>query len=243
MNSNKGLKIAVVALSAALITGGALVYTGHIGGANNSTPVYINNVQPTSTTQGQVEAQTSTTQGQVEAQTSTAQIQGQASAASVEDYITADEATTIALSHANIAETDTTYLHNKLDYDDGRAEYDVEFWVGNIEYDYEIDAISGEVLSYDYDAEFVPSSTVAASSAPTDSAASVEDYITADEATSIALSHANIAETDTSFLKSEFDFDDGFAEYEVEWNIGRTEYDYTINALTGEVLEFDVDHD
>ena len=32
--------------------------------------------------------------------------------------------------------------------------YDVEFYSGSKEYDYEIDAASGDILSWDYDAEY-----------------------------------------------------------------------------------------
>ena len=39
--------------------------------------------------------------------------------------------------------------------DDGRQIYDVEFYTTNYkEYDYEIDARTGNVLSFDYDAEY-----------------------------------------------------------------------------------------
>ena len=49
-------------------------------------------------------------------------------------------------------------MRSRLDYDDGRQRYDVEFYTADYaEYDYEIDASTGEGLSYDYDAEGKPS--------------------------------------------------------------------------------------
>ena len=40
-----------------------------------------------------------------------------------------------------------------MDWDDGRMEYEVEFWSGTTEYDYDIDALTGEIRSYDRDIE------------------------------------------------------------------------------------------
>ena len=68
------------------------------------------------------------------------------------NYITEEQARAAALEHAGVAEADAQFLSVRLDYDDGRAEYDVEFLHGTEEYDYTIDALTGEVLSMDRDA-------------------------------------------------------------------------------------------
>ena len=39
----------------------------------------------------------------------------------------------------------------KLDSDDGRWEYEIEFYAGGYEYEFEIDALNGTILSYDKD--------------------------------------------------------------------------------------------
>lgn len=66
--------------------------------------------------------------------------------------ITEAQAQTIALEHAGLAEQDVSHLQVREDWDDGRQEYDVEFHVGSLEYEYEIDAASGKILSFDKDA-------------------------------------------------------------------------------------------
>ena len=38
-----------------------------------------------------------------------------------------------------------------MDFDNGIQKYDVEFYYGNKEYDYEIDASTGKILSYGQD--------------------------------------------------------------------------------------------
>ena len=39
----------------------------------------------------------------------------------------------------------------KLDWDDGRAEYEVKIVVGMLEYEFEINAVNGVILSQDVD--------------------------------------------------------------------------------------------
>lgn len=157
-------------------------------------------------------------------------------------YIGEDAAKTTALTRASLAESDVEAIRVRLDYDDGRAEYDVEFWLrtdtGAAEYDYEIDALTGEVLAFDYDAEDYD----AAQGAQTPPAASGA-AITAEEAKQIALEHAGVNEADIRAPELETDRDDGRTVYEFSWKVGWTEYDYDIDAATGEILSFSQDVD
>lgn len=157
-------------------------------------------------------------------------------------YIGEDAAKTTALTRAGLAESDVEAIRVRLDYDDGRAEYDVEFWLrtdtGAAEYDYEIDALTGEVLAFDYDAEDY-NAAPAAQTAPAASGAA----ITAEEAKQIALEHAGVNEADIRALELETDRDDGRTVYEFSWKVGWTEYDYDIDAATGEILSFSQETD
>ena len=67
------------------------------------------------------------------------------------DYIGADKAKSIALEDAGVSASDASFTKAKLDRDDGRYQYDIEFYAGDYEYEYEIDAISGKVLDRDSD--------------------------------------------------------------------------------------------
>ncbi len=154
------------------------------------------------------------------------------------EYIGEAEAKAIALAHAGLNEADVSHLICKLDYDDGIAEYEVEFWDGTKEYDYEINAVSGDIIGYDYDMESYDSKPTTAPDTNTST-----EYIGEAEAKAIALAHAGVTENEASRLECEFDFDDGYAEYEVEWEIGRTEYQYTISATDGAIWEHDVEYD
>lgn len=71
--------------------------------------------------------------------------------------ISLEKAKEIALDHAGVKATDATFVKAKSDYEDGRAVFEIEFVVssGNTikEYDYEIAASDGSIISYDYDIE------------------------------------------------------------------------------------------
>ncbi len=62
-----------------------------------------------------------------------------------------EKAKQIALNHAGVKAKDAVFVQAKKDYDDGRAVYDIEFKSNGVEYDYEIDPVSGKILSFDVD--------------------------------------------------------------------------------------------
>lgn len=74
-----------------------------------------------------------------------------ASAAGV--LIGEEQAASIALSHADLSEADVTRLRVEYEIDDGVKQYDVEFHHNSYEYEYEINAQSGEIISADKDKE------------------------------------------------------------------------------------------
>ena len=78
-----------------------------------------------------------------------------------QNTISFDEAKQIALQHANLSDNQVTFIKVSQDYDDGINKYEIEFYYNNTEYDYEINAYSGEILKFDYDAEYYnPSNTI-----------------------------------------------------------------------------------
>ena len=65
--------------------------------------------------------------------------------------ISAERAKEIALSHAGLASNQVTFKRIKLDFDDGIKKYDIEFYYNYREYSYEIDANTGNIISYELD--------------------------------------------------------------------------------------------
>ena len=155
---------------------------------------------------------------------------GIAGSAGSDEYIAQADAESIALAHAGLADDGSVqFVHTELDRDDGRTVYEVEFWTGSSEYDYEIDAVTGEVLHYDYDAEYHQASAGSGST------------ISADDAKAAAFAHAGVAEADVTRLKIDLDEDDGRLEYELEWRVGGAEYECTVDASSGSILHFEID--
>lgn len=152
----------------------------------------------------------------------------QAASPSGQTEIGEEAAKQTALSDAGVSESDTVYLSVKRDFDDGRLLYDVEFYAGSTEYDYEIDAYSGSVLSFDQDIEHYSPDPAPAS----DAAVSLE------AAKSAALDAAGLTEDAVTFTKTKLDRDDGIALYEIEFVSGETEYEFEISAADGSILEY-----
>ena len=65
--------------------------------------------------------------------------------------ISAERAKEIALSHAGLASNQVTFKRTELDFDNGIQKYEVEFYYNNREYSYEINANTGDILSYEQD--------------------------------------------------------------------------------------------
>lgn len=72
---------------------------------------------------------------------------------SMDAKISRDEAKKIALDHAKVKDADIKNYHISLDKDNGVLEYDIEFDHQGYEYDYEIDAKTGEIREHNKDKE------------------------------------------------------------------------------------------
>lgn len=141
--------------------------------------------------------------------------------------IGAEKAQAAALAHAGVKAADTLFLQCRPDYEDGLRIYEVESFAGSREYDYEISAADGSVLSFDYDIEgYAP--------------AAGSEYLTAEQAKQIVEQTAGTTGVYTEF---KMDTDDGRVLYEGELRSGRMEYEFEIDALTGAVLDWDADWD
>lgn len=157
--------------------------------------------------------------------------------------ITAEEAEAIALNHAGVSPEKVTRIRTEFDYDDGRGEYDIEFYADGWEYDYEIQAETGEILRREAEPpKVIPTEPAATEAAAPDTKPAAE-RISETKARDIALAHAGLTADQVSRLRVEFDYDDGIPEYEVDFDFDGFEYDYEIHAETGKILSWDKDRD
>lgn len=150
-------------------------------------------------------------------------------------YISVDRAKEIALTDAGLTVGNAVFLKVKLEREDGRYQYDVEFYSGTTEYDYEIDAVTGKILSTDRELDDFIVPIGASDSSPS------SGTISADRAKEIALADAGVRANNAVFKKVELDRDDGRLEYEVEFYAGSMEYEYEINAETGNIISRDIE--
>ena len=65
----------------------------------------------------------------------------------------------------------------------------------------------------------------------------------AEAAKAAALTHAGLTESQVSRLKCKQDHDDGRLEYEIEFRADGYEYEYTIDAASGSILDHERDWD
>lgn len=140
--------------------------------------------------------------------------------------LTLEEAKAKALEDAKLTADKVTFTEAKLERDDGKDVYEIEFYTADYkEYDYEIDAKTGKVLEMDYDAEsFTPPA--------------VSGTITREKAQEIALAKVPGAKAE-HIVKLELDRDDGQLIYEVEIVCNAMEYELEISAADGKVLKFE----
>ena len=147
--------------------------------------------------------------------------------------ITLEQAKETALKHAALKADAVTFAKAEQDYENGKLVYEVEFVTNDggkvVEYDYEIDAATGSVVSYDYDAE----NYVSAKGATTVSV----DEVTAKQTVLNKVPGATAA----NIYEWKLDFDDGRWEYDGKIVYNLMEYDFTVDASSGAVTEWDVE--
>ncbi|MBQ8297193.1 MAG: PepSY domain-containing protein [Ruminococcus sp.] len=151
--------------------------------------------------------------------------------------ISMEEAKAAALADAGLTEADVTFTKTNLSREDSAEVYDIEFYTADTEYDYEINGADGTVRERNADTFLIQNDSDYLSSEESDK------YIGIDRAKEIAVEHAGLNAADVQFFKAKLENDDGRSEYEIEFYHGDTEYDYSIGAVSGEILEFNSERD
>lgn len=141
-------------------------------------------------------------------------------------YIGETKAKEIALTHAKVKEADAKFTKVRLDKDDAKAEYEIEFYVGQKEYEYDIDAVTGAVTEYEVDAVSKASTKV-----------SEKDIVSEKAAKETALAKVPGA-SQSDIRKFKLDKDDGKLEYDGTIIYGGKKYEFTIDAKNGKITEW-----
>lgn len=148
-----------------------------------------------------------------------------------------DAALQAALEAAGISEAEASRVRVSMDRDDGRVVYDVRFDVDQTEYDYEVLASDGQIVSSDVeqrnDDRYDDDDRNRGSNA--------DVAISREEAIDIAL--AKVPGATESDIRIELDHDDGRYKYEGNIIYERVEYDFEIDADRGDILEWSEERD
>lgn len=176
-----------------------------------------------------------------------------------------EEIKQLVLEKNGLTAADCRHFSITLDYDDSIASYDVEFISGNTEYEYEINAVDGSIISFSSESvaavtePTLTEPTYPVTSAPTSApvtsapvepvtepsqteATTEKKHIGKDEAIRIALSHAGITDVSKIKTETEFGFNNGVI-YNIEFRHNNYEYEYEIDAFTGEIVDFEKEYD
>lgn len=154
-----------------------------------------------------------------------------------------DKAAKIALADANLTDTDVTRLRVSKNHDDGQSIYEVEFTNENTEYEYEILASNGDILSADYEESHTPNQqnqngqqTQNGHHNQSGRQSQADVQISIEDASALALERVPGATQQD--LKIELDYDDAYYKYEGDIIYDQKEYEFEIDANTGEFLEW-----
>ncbi len=109
------------------------------------------------------------------------------------------------------------------DIDDGK--YEIEFWYDGVEYDYEVDAYTGEIIEVKRESEPYAEEGRPAAKSP----------IGLEKAKKLVFDSLGISESAVKDKDFDSDIDDG--KYEIEFWYDGVEYDFEIDAYTGEIIK------
>ena len=172
-----------------------------------------------------------------------------------------EEARAIALSDAGVAEERAVFTEAEQDDEGGIPVYEFQFYAGNVEYEYKINAQTGAVYSKktttyvaqptapaatnpptasNPPAQTQPPATSAptrppATQAPQPTQPGGSTFIGSEAAKNAALADAGVAAGEARFTHVRMDYEDGVPVYELEFYTSTHEYEYEIHAKTGAV--------
>ncbi len=146
--------------------------------------------------------------------------------------ITTEQAKEIAMQHAGIQAHNAQFIKVEQEVDNGVAEYEIEFFCDNKKFDYTINADSGKIIGHKH--KMVHHNS-------THHQSSHHMAMDNQKATEIALRHANLAHNQVHRLNCYQEMEDGRSIYSVKFWKDYTEYEYEIDAQTGEILEFEIE--
>ncbi len=186
--------------------------------------------------------------------------------------ITLERAKEIALTDAGLTDTDAVFTKTKQEKERGIPVYELEFYAGNTEYEYEINGKEGVIVSKGKESLAYPEDQAGTGNRldtgenrqqtksreqgtgqtedtktqrieEDNQAGNTGTEIELDRAQAIAAEHAGFTVSEVQFSKTKLEKEHGGAIYEIEFYKDGMEYEYEIDAVTGDIIEFDSEWD
>lgn len=158
-----------------------------------------------------------------------------------------------ALNHAGLEADQVTFLKEKTGYDDGRGICKVEFYTEHFQkYDYKVDQATGEIVEWDYDADSRYARQDAALRKGTSAIAGTsgsggkqetgkDGAVSLEDAKKAALKMAALTDSQVTWGRVHREYDDGRQVYKGEFYYQAMEYEFEVDALTGEIVDWEVE--
>ena len=187
--------------------------------------------------------------------------------ASAADDIGKNKATEIALSDAGVTQEELSRLYVSREQSHGLTYYEIEFDTPESCYDYEVQASVGLILKSEADKIFsgdsaadstggaeptetpgsgtaspAPSATAAPTSAPADSGSQTPDGAALSFEAAKQLALDRVPGAGDRNIELELDHDDGYLIYEGEIHYNHMEYEFEIDASTGNFIKWSEDY-
>lgn len=176
-----------------------------------------------------------------------------------------DNAEEAALNHAGVSRSEVSGLYSDLELNGLTPVCEISFWTQDSKYEYEVTAFGHEVIQFEREplssagqnsasaqggtssggdgtgaeAEQNGSGTSGASGASGTQSGMIGEA----EAKAAVLSHAGRNESDVYGYQSWLETDHGTQIYEIEFLSGNYEYEYKVDAYSGEILSFQSDRE
>ena len=164
------------------------------------------------------------------------------SAPAVPEYIEPETAVKAALKHAKVSEKDADVYKARIEELRGTSIYIIGFTAGDADYEYEINAVTGKVEGWERLRSGAAEAAAETASVPENSAASsasgsnLPELIDVQAAKLTVYSHAGIAEKDAQSVRSALRLDGLKLVYEIQFTADKYDYDYTVDAVSGDII-------
>lgn len=158
-------------------------------------------------------------------------------------YLNAEEIKNIVIRDTGLNSNDIYFNHVELDTEDNR--YEVDFYYNNIEYEYKIDAKNGRIIYNNFkltNSNSTNNNRNNNTNSQPNNINNLDSGISLEQAKEIALKVNNLNQSDVIFTEVKSDYENGKKIYEIEYYHNNQEYNYEIDATTGEIISYEKNH-